>query len=163
MSVILIFLLSFQSISGLQSKLFGKNLIDPSSISSEEIKKSSIAMDKITCSTLCLRDNCEAFYFKDNACMIIKDATGMTQATNTQEALTVFINENPKEIEVGTLFQGHILVHPEQWTPYIYKSEPSTNYEKCGILCELTNQADFFALHSGICYCGNLGHYYHVP
>ena len=128
MSVILIFLLSFQSISGLQSKLFGKNLIDPSSISSEEIKKSSIAMDKITCSTLCLRDNCEAFYFKDNACMIIKDATGMTQATNTQEALTVFINENPKEIEVGTLFQGHILVHPEQWTPYIYKSEPSTNY-----------------------------------
>ena len=161
MSVILIFFLSCQSIFGLQSKLFGKNLIDPTSISSEEIKKSSITMDKITCSTLCLKEsyNCEAFYFKDNACMIIKDTAGMTQATNTQEALTVFINENPKEIEVGTLFQGHILVHPEQWTPYIYKSEPSTNYEKCGILCELTNQADFFALHSGICYCGNLGHY----
>ena len=112
-------------------------------------------MDKITCSTLCLRDNCEAFYFKDNACMIIKDATGMTQATNTQEALTVFINEDPKEIEIGTLFQGHILVHPEQWTPYIYKSEPGTNYEKCGFSCI---QADFFVLHSGTCYCGNLGH-----
>ena len=157
----LIFLLSFQSVSGLQSKLFGKHLIDPSSILAEEvqqIKESSVPMDKITCSTFCLResDNCNAFYFKDNACMIIKDATGMvkTTVTNTQ-AMTVFINEDPKE-EIGSLFQGHILVHPDQWTSYIYKSEPSTNYENCGFSCELT--ADFFALHSGTCYCGLLGH-----
>ncbi len=40
-------------------------------------------MDKITCSTLCLKEsyNCEAFYFKDNACMIIKDTAAFYMYT----------------------------------------------------------------------------------
>ena len=159
----ILFLVNFETIYGLQSKLFDKTLIEPSSILPDEvqhIKKSSVDIDRVTCASFCLgvSDDCDAFYFKDTTCSIIKKATGLmkTTASNT-EALTIFSSKSPKE-GIDFLYQYHVLIHTDLWTPFIYKSEASTKYEKCGILCELTNQADFFAFHSGTCYCGSFSH-----
>ena len=159
----ILFLVNFETIYGLQSKLFDKTLIEPSSILPNEvqhIQKSSIDVDKITCATFCLgaSDDCDAFYFKDTTCSIIKNATGLikTKTSNT-EALTIFSSKVTKE-SIGSLYRYNILIHIDLWTHLIYKSEPSTQYEKCGILCELTDQADFFAFHFGTCYCGSFSH-----
>ena len=83
--------MSFGGICGLQSKLFDKALIEPSSILPNEvqhIQKSSFDVDKITCATFCLgaSDDCDAFYFKDTTCSIIKNATGLikTKTSNTE-------------------------------------------------------------------------------
>ena len=156
-----LFLANFVIIHALQRKLFDRNIIEPSSILTDEvqeIKETSVAMDKITCSTHCLREDCDAFYFKDKTCKIIKNANGMIKSsTSNTEALTIFTNKPPKE-EIGSLYKFHILVYADLWTPFIYKSEPSNKYEKCGILCEVTDQADFFTLHSGTCHCGSFNH-----
>ena len=51
------------------------------------------------------------------------------------------------------------MVHTDLWTPYIFKTESSNKYEKCGIICEsLVENVDFFALQSGSCYCGSFSH-----
>ena len=95
----LLLLLSFPITFGLQSKMFYKNQIEPTSISDQdikEIKETTVLMDKITCSTFCLKDsdNCEAFYFKENSCMMIKDITGMVKTTDKNtDALTIYSHE----------------------------------------------------------------------
>ena len=95
----LLLLLSFPITFGLQSKMFYKNQIEPTSISDQdikEIKETTVLMDKITCSTFCLKDsaNCEAFYFKEKSCMMIKDITGMVKTTDKNtDALTIYSHE----------------------------------------------------------------------
>ena len=81
----------------LQSKMFDKYFTDKNLISSENTKRlisTSISMDRITCSTLCMKSgiDCEAFYIKDDQfCKLIKNVDGLfeTPLTNS-EAVKIY-------------------------------------------------------------------------
>ena len=85
----------------LQSKMFSKYLTEPSSILADQVKQlkqSHIAMDRVTCSTFCLKDedNCDAFYIEDQKnCMLIKNATGLLESEpSNSEAIVVYSSVN---------------------------------------------------------------------
>ena len=100
------FLLFTLSLSyGLKSKLFEKKYIKADSLDSadkEVLHGSSAMMDKITCSSLCLKksDDCFAFYIdKNQQCMWIKEPNNLNEVCcNCKYETTPYIwtSKNPK-------------------------------------------------------------------